>query len=109
MREASHNAATQPMARKARLPASSIVGTPVTAIRIGMMIGDEIGTSDRTLAVVPVGFRSTGWMKTPVLTIMIINGLAACRASLSLLTEEQNAAKRDELKTKPSRKRRRKT
>jgi len=32
---------------------------------MGMMIGDEIGTSDSTFAVVPVGFSSTGWMTRP--------------------------------------------
>jgi len=60
------------------------------------MIGEEIGISDRTLAVVPVGLSRTGWMNTPVLTIMIISGLAACRASLSLLTDEPTAAYSDE-------------
>ena len=48
------------MARKNKLPANSSGGTPVTAIRIGMMIGDEIGISERTFDVVPVGFKSTG-------------------------------------------------
>jgi hypothetical protein len=60
IRDASQSAATQPIARNARLAAISNGGTPVTAIRIGMMIGDEIGTSDSTRAVVPVGFNSTG-------------------------------------------------
>ncbi len=74
------------------LAARSSGGTPVTAMRIGMMIGDEIGTNDRTLAVVPVGFNSTGWMNTPVLTMRIISGLAACLASDSLFTDDPTAA-----------------
>jgi hypothetical protein len=61
-----------------------------------MMIGEEIGTSDKTLAVVPVGFSSTGWMNTPVLTIMTNSGVAACLASDSLFTEDPTAAYSDE-------------
>jgi hypothetical protein len=61
-----------------------------------MMIGDENGTSDSTRAVVPVGLSSTGWMNTAVLMIMIINGLAACLASDSLLTDAPTAANSDE-------------
>src|SRR3954469_9016380 len=94
--EASHRASKHPTPRKMRLPASSSGGTPVTAIRIGIMIGDDIGTSERTLAVVPVGFRSTGCMNTAVLTITIINGLAACLASDSLFTDDPTAAYSDE-------------
>src|SRR6185295_1306149 len=69
-----------------------------------MMIGEEIGTIERTFAVVPVGLSSTGWMKTPVLTIMIMRGLAARRASLSLFTDDPTAAYSDEEKMNPNRK-----
>jgi hypothetical protein len=61
-----------------------------------MMIGDEKGTSDNTLAVVPVGLSRTGWMNTAVLMIMIMRGLAACLASDSLFTDDPTAAKSDE-------------
>src|SRR6202165_5073501 len=97
-----------PIARNPRLAASSSGGIPMTAIRIGMMIGDEKGTSDNTLAVVPVGLSSTGWMNTAVLMIMIMSGLAACLASDSLFTDDTTAANSDEQKMNPNRKNMRK-
>lgn len=96
MRAATQSAAKQPITRKTMLAVISSGGTPVTAMRIGMMMGDVIGTSDNARAIAPVGFSSTGWMNTPVLTIMTNSGVDACLASDSLFTDDPTAAYSDE-------------
>src|SRR5438270_13203862 len=93
MRAASHTAATQPNAHTASEPAMLVHGTGDSPIRIGMMIGDEKGSHDNTVAVLPVGFTITEFTNSQLPMSRYITGIAACCASCSVFTIDPAAAR----------------
>src|SRR5260370_17951995 len=95
MRAATQTAATEPAADTSQAPITCGTGTDPSAIRVGIMIGEEKGSQDSTTASVPLEFIMTGLRKMIVKTSNMITGIAACCASCSLFTIDPAPAYND--------------